>query len=101
MVPLLVMPHALAAEVHDVPSPAGLAGGLALHALQVNVPAFVAPQEFGAEVQLLPQVAEHFASAGQAADAPSQRSSRSQELATARHTRLGPMSAHTPLVGAP
>lgn len=55
MVPVLVEPHAFAADVHAEPYPEGFAG---VEALQVPlhwiVPVFVEPQALAADVQALP-----------------------------------------------
>jgi len=55
MVPVLVWPHALAAEVHALPYPAGLAGVVAEQTpLHEYVPVVVWPHAFAEEVQDCP-----------------------------------------------
>lgn len=101
MVPVAVWPHAFADEVHAFPSPAGLAGVVALQPEHVKVPALVVPHAFAGDVQALPQVEEHAAFDGHAAEVPSQRSSTSQPLATGRHTWLAPSKVQVPSAEAP
>ncbi len=58
MVPVLVCPHALAAEVHALPYPAGFGGVVAEQTpLQLYVPVVVWPQEFADEEQDCPELA--------------------------------------------